>query len=218
MKVYRELEQGTEEWLQVRCGILTASVIGQLITPTGKVASNDRSRALIHTLTAQRITGYVEEQYVSADMLRGVQDEPFARDAYRENYAPVQEVGFITEQFDGYTLGYSPDGLVGEDGLIEVKSRRQKKHLETIMSGKVPPENMAQIQAGLLVAGRAWCDYISYCAGMPLWTKRVEPEKKWQTVIVDALKQYEQDAALIIQGYEQAVEGLPATERLEVVI
>jgi hypothetical protein len=76
----------------------------------------------------------------------------------------------------GFSLGYSPDGLVGDDGLIEVKCRRQKKHLQTILADEVPPENMAQLQCGLLVSGREWIDYVSYCGGMPMYVKRVYPD------------------------------------------
>ena len=83
----------------------------------------------------------------------------------------------------GFKIGYSPDGLVGKDGLIEIKSRRPKKHLQTIIAGTVPAENMAQIQAGLLVSGRDWCDYISYCGGMRPWIKRVEPDTRWSPSI-----------------------------------
>ena len=81
--IYRDLEQGTDEWLAARCGILTASTIGQLITPkTIKVANNDYSRALTASLVAERVTGYVEPIVPSRDMERGTLDEPYARDAY----------------------------------------------------------------------------------------------------------------------------------------
>jgi hypothetical protein len=122
---------------------------------------------------------------------------------------------------DNWKLGYSPDGLVGDDGLIEVKSRRPKKHLTTILSGEVPPENMAQLQAGLLVSGREWIDYISYCGGMPLWVKRVLPDPKWFDAITDAVITFEDTAAEMVTAYETATAGMPTTERvieLEMVI
>src|SRR5690625_656339 len=113
MKIYEHLEQGTEEWLEARRGILTASVIGKLITPkTMKVASNDTARALIRTLAAERITGHIEPVYVTADMEFWQMIEPIARQMYAEwQNVEVREVGFITRQIDGHTLGYSPDGL-----------------------------------------------------------------------------------------------------------
>ena len=217
LTVYHELEQGTDEWLAARCGILTASTIGQLITPkTVKVASNEVSRGLTATLVAERITGYVEPVIPTRDMERGTLDEPYARDAYRERTgADVTEVGFMVREFNGYRLGYSPDGLPGEGGLIEIKSRRQKKHLATILADEVPLENMAQIQTGLLVSGRAWCDYVSYCGGMPLYIKRVLPDPRWVSAINDALAKFEDDAAQMIAAYNNAVAGHPATERID---
>ena len=190
--------------------------MGQLITPsTVKVAKNDYSRGLTATLVAERITGHVEPMQVSQAMLRGQMDEPYARDAYSEHHAPVDELGFMVKDFGKYKLGYSPDGLVGNDGLIEIKSRAQKKHLQTILADEVPLENMAQIQTGLLVSGRAWLDYVSFCSGMPLYTKRVEPIEKWFDAITDAALTFEANAAEMLATYKAATENLPATERLD---
>ena len=214
--VRSDLIQGTDEWFAARRGIVTASVIGQLITPkTVKPAANDYSRALTTTLVAERITGWTDPVYVSDDMMRGTMDEPIARDLYGRHYAPVVEVGFMVRDDWGWRLGYSPDGLVGEDGLIEVKSRRPKKHLATILADEVPLENMAQIQAGLLVSGRAWCDYLSYCGGMPMWRKRVTADKRWADAIIEAVATFEQVAEQMVATYQAAVDGLPTTERIE---
>lgn len=214
LHVYTDLVQGSDEWLEARRGIVTASVVGQLITPkTIKPASSDRSRALTAQLVAERITGWCEDTYVSHDMLRGSLDEPVARDLYVEHYAPVTEVGLLVRDDWGWRLGYSPDGLVGDDGQIEIKSRRPKEHLRTILADEVPAENMAQIQCGLLVSGRQWCDYVSYCGGMPMWVKRVVPDPRWHEAILAAVAQFEQAAAEMVARYEAAVAGLPATER-----
>jgi len=216
LTTYEDLGQGTPEWLAARCGIVTASVVGQLITPkTVKPAANDYSRALAVTLTAERITGHVEPIHENQDMLRGTLDEPFARDKYAEHYAPVEEIGFMVRDDWGFRLGYSPDGLVGEDGLIEIKSRRQKKHLATILADEVPLENMAQCQAGLLVSGREWLDYVSFCSGMPLYVKRVTPDPKWQAAIIDAVAAFEEASADMVTRYTEATKNLPATERLD---
>ncbi len=217
LTIYRELEQGTDEWLAARCGILTASTIGQLITPkTVKVANNDISRGLTTSLVAERITGHVETIIPTRDMERGTLDEPYARDAYaKREQVRVDEVGFMVRDFSGHPLGYSPDGLVGDGGLIEIKSRRQKKHLATVLADEVPLENMAQIQAGLLVSGRAWCDYVSYCGGMPLCIKRVLPDPSWVATIHDALEQFEDAALKMTRAYDNAVAGLPVTERID---
>lgn len=216
LHVYAELEQGTDAWLSARCGLVTASTIGQLITPgTVKVAKNDTSRGLTATLVAERITGHVEPVQVSGPMLRGQLDEPFARDAYSEHHAPVDQLGFMVKDFGKYRIGYSPDGLVGDDGLIEIKSRAQKKHLATILANEVPVENMAQIQCGLLVSGRDWCDYVSYCGGMPLYTKRVLPDAGWFIAIIEAVSAFEKSAAQMIETYALHTMDSPPTERID---
>jgi hypothetical protein len=214
LHTYSDLVQGTDEWLEARRGIVTASVVGQLITPrTIKPAANADSRALTAQLVAERITGWSEQPYVSHDMLRGSRDEPVARGVYAEHYAPVAEVGFMVRDDWGFRIGYSPDGLVGDDGLIEIKSRRPKEHLATILADAVPPENMAQIQCGLLVSGRLWCDYVSYCGGMPMWTKRIEPDPRWSDAILAAVEAFEAAAAEMVAIYSERTTGLPATER-----
>lgn len=217
LRIFEDLEQGSEEWLQARAGIVTASVIGQLITTkTVKPASNETSRSLTAHLVAERITGYVEPTFTSADMERGNLSEPFARDIYAEHFAPVHEVGFMVREWgDGIRLGYSPDGLVNDDGLIEIKAPRQKAHLATILADEVPPQYMAQCQTGLYVSGREWIDYVSYCGGMPLYATTVEPDQKWQDAIKEAVEQFEESAALMIDGYATATKDAPQTERID---
>ena len=192
LEVFTELEQGTTAWLEARRGVLTASVIGKVITPkTIKVASNDTSRDLMTSLVAERITGRIEPVHVTREMERGTFEEPIARGYYEEATGfTVDQIGFMRLDEDSFTLGYSPDGLVGLDGLIEIKSRGQKKHLKTILEDAVPLENMAQIQCGLFVSGRDWCDYVSFCGGMPLLIKRVWIDERWVDAIQQAARSY----------------------------
>jgi hypothetical protein len=212
---YPDLIQGSDEWVAARRGIVTASVVGQLITTkTIKPASNEASRALTRHLVAERITGWTEPTWISADMERGNRDEPIARDLYSEHYAEVTELGFMVRDYGEFRIGYSPDGLVGSDGLIEVKSRRQKNQLATVLADSVPLDNMAQLQCGLLVSGRRWCDYVSFSGGMALWRKRVYREPKWLDAIIDAVGRFEDIAAAMIATYTAAVAGLPMTERV----
>lgn len=210
-----DLIQGSDAWHDQRRGIVTASVVGRLLTSTGKVAQNDYSRALTASLVAERITGYTEPTFMNDDMARGVDDEPIARDIYSEHYAKATETGFMVEDKWDFRIGYSPDGLVGDDGLIEIKSRRQKKQLQTILADEVPPENMAQIQCGLLVSGRKWLDYVSYCGGMPMYVKRVEPDPMWFEAILVAVETFERNAEVMVEDYLEATEGLALTERVD---
>ncbi|MCT1363340.1 lambda exonuclease family protein [Microbacterium sp. p3-SID131] len=214
VRIYEDLEQGSESWLAARCGLLTASTIGRLITPTTlKVADNETSRGLTMQLAAERITGHVDFVYPTEDMQRGTDDEPFARDAYAEHFAPVEQVGFMVRDFGSYKIGYSPDGLVGDDGLIEIKSRRPKEHLKTVLKGLPPLENMAQMHAGMLVSDRDWCDYVSYSAGLPLWVKRVHPDQRWTDAIHAAAETFEINVTNIVNNFTTATAGLPMTER-----
>jgi len=263
LHVFENLIQGEPEWLQARCGIPTASVIGQFITqgspdalavdcprcgepagnqcistarklptpiktphderaheanhlpPVFKVSSTDYSRALTLALVAERITGYVEPVQESRDMLRGTLDEPYARDVYSERYQSAHEVGFMVRDFGWGRIGYSPDGLVGDDGLLEIKSPRQKKHLATILADEVPAEHMAQIQTGLLVSGRKWLDFMSYNGGMPPFVKRVHPDPLWQAAVLEAAREFENTAAVMIGNYRLQTAGNPPTERID---
>jgi len=188
---HNDLIQGSDEWLAIRCGKLTASEMKLILTPTLKVADNDKTRAHVFELLFQRITGFVEPQYVSDAMLRGQSDEIYARAEYENHYAPVVETGFITNDSWGFTIGYSPDGLVGDDGLIEVKSRAGKYQVQAIATDEVPAEYMMQLQTGLLVTGRKWIDFISYSGGLPMFVKRVEPDPLIQGAILAAATSFE---------------------------
>jgi hypothetical protein len=211
-----DVEQGTPEWHDARRGIMTASVVGKFITAkTIKPASNDTSRSMTAQLVAERITGWTEDTYVSAAMERGSFDEPYARDEYSKHYAPVTECGFMVRDDWGFTIGFSPDGLVGDEGLIEIKSREPKIQLATILDDEVPLENMAQIQCGLLVSGREWCDYVSFRGGMPLYVKRVHPSLTWRSTILDTVAAFEKSAAEMIGRYQSAAAHLPMTERVQ---
>jgi hypothetical protein len=215
LHIFNELEQGSPEWLAARCGILTASVVGKLITPTLKVADNETSRGVTETLVAERITGHVEYVHPSFDMQRGTMDEPYARDLYAEQYAPVTEIGFAVRDFNGHKLGASPDGLVGDNGGIEIKSRAPKTQLRTILRGDIPAENLAQIQTCMLVLERDWWDYVSYAGGWPLYVTRVYPDITYRAVILDALHQFEEKAAGIIDVFQRLTDGKPIAPRID---
>ena len=212
-----DVEQGTPEWLEMRRGLLTASEVKLILTPTLKIARNDKTRQHVYELAAQRITEYVEPTYIGDDMLRGWEDEVRARDLYSAKYAPVTECGFVTNDEWGFTIGYSPDGLVGDDGLIEIKSRRQKYQIETIVTGEVPTEHYMQCQTGLLVTGRKWLDYISYSGGIPMCRVRVFPDEATHISIIEAAHEFDAQVGATVMAYEKLTSDeneYPPTERV----
>jgi hypothetical protein len=263
LHILPELEQGSEEWFDQRRGIVTASVVGKLITvgppgaqsvacptcnarpanpcmssarkeptpikslhdarlsaaanrpPVYEVADNETSRGLTNTLIAERIAGWTEDTPMTSDMWRGVEMEPYARDVYAENYGEVEVIGFMLREESTWRLGYSPDGLVGDDGLIEIKCPRAKTHLSTILADQVPAYYMPQLQAGLLASGRKWIDFVSFVGGMPLYRKRVTPDERWFDAITDACIAFAQTAEQTAADYEQRVADMPMTVRLD---
>ena len=207
--IHETLEQGSDEWHQARCGLITASELNRIMTPgTLKPANNDKTRQHVYELAAQRINQYVEPSYVGDNMLRGWADEIKAREKYSEMFAPVTEVGGMVRQFETFELWCSPDGLVGDDGGIECKSRIQKYQLQTIASNEVPSEYVLQVQAALLVSGRKWWDFISYSGGMPMWIIRVEPDWKVQQAIIEACVSFEEKVQEVIGTYYSRVDDL----------
>lgn len=262
LQTFADVEQRSEEWYKQRRGIVTASVVGSLLSigrlsaidyacpkcgaaakgdclslrdstktvqsmhpertayarsqPSPLIiepARNDTARDLTAKLAAERISGITEETFTSDDMWRGIECEPLAREKYSECFAPVTQTGFMVRDDWGFRLGYSPDGLVGDDGLCEIKSPRAKNHVKTVLSDGVPMEYMAQLQTGLLVSGREWIDFISYSGGMKMWRKRVYRQPKWFEAIVAAVRLFEENAAEMMRLYDEATEGLPMTER-----
>ena len=217
---HRDIIQGSDEWHQVRLGILTASEMKHVITAkTLKTADNETARQHVWELAAQRISRYVEPSYIGDDMLRGWEDEIKARAKYEEHTdQEVEEVGFITNDKWGFTIGYSPDGCVaGTKGGIECKSRRQKYQVQTVVEWHrmktVPSDFLIQLQTGLLVAEWDWIDLVSYSGGLHMPIMRVYPDLKVQEAIVEASTVFEGKVAEAVADYEKATVGMVLTER-----
>lgn len=214
---HRDVVQGSDEWLAQRLGMLTASEMHLVVTPTLKVANNEKTRTHLYELLAQRITQHVEPHYISDDMLRGRDDELEARLQYSQQRAPVEECGFVTRRFAWGTLGYSPDGLVGNDGLIECKSRRQKYQVQTFLEWhrmrQIPQEYMLQVQTGLLVTQRKWCDLVSYSGGLPKCIMRVDADPEVHAAIEQACEAFEAQLAEALADYKRATHQLQSTKR-----
>jgi len=172
-----EIIQGSDEWKALRLGKVTASRVSDVIAKTKTGYSASRANYMAQ-LIAERLTDTVAEAYTNAAMQHGTETEPEARAAY-EFYqgVTVERVAFVPHpKID--QAGCSPDGLVGADGLVEIKAPNTATHLETLLGQAVPAKYVTQIQFQMACTGRKWCDFVSYDPRMPetmrLFIKRVE--------------------------------------------
>ena len=177
-----EIEQRTEEWFAARLGKVTASRVADVIakTKTGYSASRENYMA---QLVVERLTQTKAESYTSAAMMHGVEQEPFARAAYEAAQGVmVEEVGFVPHPSIEWA-GASPDGLVGEDGCVEIKCPNTATMIETLLSQKVPGKYITQMQFQMACTGRKWCDYVSFDPRMPakaqMFVRRVDRDDEY---------------------------------------
>jgi putative phage-type endonuclease len=158
--------QGSDEWIRARLGQVTASRIADVIARTKSGWGASRS-SYAAQLVAERLTGVPAETYQSAAMLHGIETEAEARAAYAFYHdAEVVQVGYI-EHPSITEAGASPDGFVGDDGLVEIKAPNTSTHIDTLLSKSVPLKYISQMQWQLACTGRQWCDYVSYDPRMP---------------------------------------------------
>jgi putative phage-type endonuclease len=169
-------EQRTDEWFAARLGKVTASRVADLMatTKSGYAASRDNLMAL---LVVERLTGQQQDGYTSASMQWGTEQEPFARAAYEiATGQMVDECGFVPHPTIA-NAGASPDGLVGTDGLVEIKCPNTAGMIDALLTQTVPGKYNAQMQMQMACTGRAWCDYAVFDPRMPakaqLFIKRV---------------------------------------------
>lgn len=200
-----DIPQGSDTWRQARAGIVTASVVGKLLTASGKVANNETSRALTDTLIAERITQRADFTPPTRDMMRGTLLEPYARAEYEKHYGPVEQIGFARRDEDFYTLGASPDGLIGTSGGIEIKCPRERTHLDILRAENVPAHYLPQIHACMHVLDRDWWQYVSYAPGLPLFTKRVHRDDKWDRLLVEACSNFQITSDTDMWNYQEHV-------------
>jgi len=176
-------EQRTEDWFQQRLGKVTASSLHKVLARTKTGFGADRGNYLTQ-LVLERLTGTKAESYVNAAMQWGIDQEPFARAAYEAHHGVlVDEVGFIPHPTIEAS-GASPDGLVGADGMVEIKCPDSKTALECWLSADpVESKYFSQMQWQMACAGRLWCDYVVFDPRMPakaqLFVHRVERDDKW---------------------------------------
>lgn len=166
--IVHDVDQRSDEWRQLRAGLLTASVAGDMMATRKDKTEAAARRDLRTQLVCERLTGQPQEDaFISRDMQRGIEVEPEAFAAYElETCSVVQKIGFITHQ--GLAAGYSPDGIVGDfDGCVELKVPRAANHLRYLRGKALPSEWFYQVTHALWITGAPWCDFATYCAQFP---------------------------------------------------
>lgn len=176
-----EILQGSDEWKALRLGKVTASRVADVVAKTKSGPSASRANYAAQ-LIAERLTGVAAESFTNAAMEHGTATEPEARAAY-EFYegVTVQQVAFVPHPTIDQA-GCSPDGLIGADGMVEIKCPNTATHLDTLLGQSVPGKYETQIQFQMACTGRKWCDFVSYDPRMPenlrLFVKRVHRNEK----------------------------------------
>ncbi len=176
-----DIIQGTAEWKAIRLGKVTASRVSDLIakTKTGWGASRANYMA---ELLAERLTGVPADSYTNAAMAWGTEQEPTARLAYEfRGMIEVEQIGFIHHPAIEMS-GASPDGLVGTEGMVEIKCPNTATHIETLLVGRIPEKYVTQMLWQLACTGRNWCDFVSFDPRLPermrLFVARVQRDEK----------------------------------------
>lgn len=197
------MEQGSREWLSARAGLITASRIADLMakTKTGESAGRANYRA---QLVAERLTGMPQESFSNAAMQWGTEQEPMARSMYEIKAGVMIDQIAIAMHPSISLTGASPDGLIGNDGLIEIKCPNTATHIEYAVSGKPPGKYVMQMLWQMECTGRQWCDFVSYDPRMPeemrLFVVRVNrDEEKLAEIRAEVIKLNEEIAQQINQ-------------------
>lgn len=194
-----DCEQNSPEWYQVRCGIVTASTFADVLAK-GRGGEDSKTRKkLLYTLVGEVMSGEpISTWGGNAHTERGHAMEADARRMYAmmTDSAP-RTVGFMRRG----RIGASPDSCVGDDGLVEIKSKLPHLHLEALEADRLPPEHVAQVQGQLLVSGRQWCDFVSYWPGLPIFIKRVYPDIEYQGNLQHQLNVFIEELDFLINKY-----------------
>jgi putative phage-type endonuclease len=189
-------EQRTPEWYEERMGIPTASSFDKIITSKGDISAS-RTKYL-YKLVAEKLSGTVETSYINDAMQHGIDTEAEARKVYELiTLNDVEHVGFCLSDCERY--GASPDGLVGEDGLLEIKCPKAETHIEYLLNGKLPTAYFQQVQGQLLVTGRKWCDFMSYVRNLKPFIIRVGRDEEFIKKLEQALIEFDKEKQEIIK-------------------
>lgn len=162
----KNVEQGSPEWKELRLGHVTASNVADVMAK-GKSGEAETRKKYKLRLIAERMSGMSQDSFSNAAMEWGVEQEAYARMAYEvAKDVLVDKTGFWHHPEIAF-VGVSPDGLVNDDGLVEIKCPKTETHIDYMLDDKVPAKYYKQIQCQLWVTGRQWCDFISFDPRMP---------------------------------------------------
>jgi putative phage-type endonuclease len=191
METFHDIQQGTPEWFAVRLGTPSASQFKTVMASgRGEGISLTRTKYM-RQLAGERITGQPMETFSNGAMKRGKAMEAEARDYYAfiSDCDPVQ-VGFVRNGEENNLYGCSPDALIGDDGLLEIKTANPDVLIEWIERGTLPPEHRAQVQGQMWVCERKWCDFIGYWPRMPKFIRRVERDEPYIDKMATAVTEF----------------------------
>lgn len=189
--------QGEPEWFAVRCGIPTASKFSTVMAQgRAKGTPSETRRKYMLELIGERLTGVPQEGYTNAHMARGHAMEPEARNLYAMlKDAEPQQIGFMRRG----DAGASPDSLVGESGLLEIKTKLPHLQLEVLLANELPSEHRAQVQGQLWIAEREWLDFVSYWPALPIFVTRVYRDEPYIETLANAVAAFNDEMAELTQ-------------------
>lgn len=185
IKFHNDFDQNSVEWLKARAGVITASEFDNLITPKGEPKKGQGPESYLALKLAERWLGPLPS-FHGIDMEFGSIREDRAIPFYElKTGQEIQRVAFITNEEE--TIGCSPDGLIGDDGGIEIKCPEPKAHFKYLLQNKVPDDYYAQVQGSMFVTGRKWWKFLSYRSRCPELLLHVEPDEGFQNTLEEIL-------------------------------
>lgn len=203
---HTDIIQYTPEWTAVKCGVLSASKMDKIITAKKlEPSKSEATQDFADELACQRVIREIDPTFQNYEMRRGLREEVLARDKYSAAYAPVTECGFITNDKWGFSIGCSPDGLIGQpnawEGGMEAKSKLRKLQFQVVRSAKLPDDHRLQVQTSLMVSELPWWDFVSYAGAMNMIVIRVEPNPAIIKPIEDAAFKFEEMVRKSVEEY-----------------
>jgi putative phage-type endonuclease len=200
------MQQRSDSWFAARAGKATASRIADVVAKTRSGYSTSRANYAAQ-LVCERLTGVPADSFCSGAMQWGTDTEPMAREAYCQHMlCAVEEIGFVQHPTISMS-GASPDGLIGDDGLIEIKCPNSATHIDTLLNGKVPEKYRTQMLWQMACTGRTWCDFASYDPRLPeamqLFVQRIPRDD-------DAIAELEREVTAFLAEVDATVAQLKA--------